>query len=1037
MAILRLFNILDQPETDTDNNCTGVFTFIGCRASGWAAIHCKQKFFTTFVCRSLSNSTMDNTIYSMGSSGLSGNLTCPKGWLFIDMKCLKFIQYTHIEHASCRHAQYTCENEGGRMLSIGTLPQPKRVELVITDLARLIQSFGSSLGLKRHFTVEECAFMISGIPFKYDTNPSEISHIFHLLEMLLSMTVQRPLVLPLFEMSTETCFFLELGYLQSMSQHKSDDIHFKHKVYWGVKAIECHFEIADATTFVCERSPFKFNTNCAAGFFTCDDNTCILSVYVCDDIKDCLNSEDEYGCSKHNYTAHSLSNIKIHHGSRLICATNNSNTLIMYTHVHSLCDGLHTCDILNEDLCSYREVKPIHKVLRYLLNTNHDVPVNDINTEGQAALGFIRDPEHKTLELATRNASSSLLKHTPKGSFAMFPQNVNFSALDELSTHMLPCEEMKTDFAVYDYCIIHNKYPCVYRKYSQICRPVLCVGMFKCRDYGCIRLSSMCDGHVDCPSAEDEYSCFNISCPGLIKCRNENRCIGIEQMCDGVSDCIYSSDDEMTCNKCSVGCTCAGYAMQCDNMKTIIYELVGINHVKSLILKGDISTLYLTKSTYVELVSIDVSYCNIGSVISVIAKNNFRFSNVLHANFSNNYIKMDSFLFDAMFAKLSILDLGNNLFTILVNSSFTNLIEIKILQFDNNPINYITLPIFKKFPHLWILNIKNVYLLTCKLSTQKMHLNYSLHLITDDALFCCYFTSTMHCFTPVVLKCYGFINNLSRRIIIYMLILSACIIVVSNTAIYLYSLVRQGFKNALISVLLNIGFSEILACIYISCILAADWQDVNILYWQTGNICIIIQKILTLALLSNIILRFLAALVLLLKIVYPFKHQCRWLHYIWIVCGSIWFISIVYTLLISIQFFNSHSVFCTHWCQGVNKFLPLKISLSTIDLICVFGLIVCVIMTEKTLKKSMLTASGCQGKKAVRSPARIIFPLAVELCAEAIFRLLGACLILSEFSNQLNIDSFCNGIIYFILPVKSMISMSARHIKQMANKRLV
>ena len=218
----------------------------------------------------------------------------------------------------------------------------------------------------------------------------------------------------------------------------------------------------------------------------------------------------------------------------------------------------------------------------------------------------------------------------------MLLQNANLSLLDELSTHMLPCEEIRTEHTVFDYCIIHNKYPCVYGKHSQICRPVICVGMIKCREYGCIRLSSMCDGHVDCPSAEDEDNCANIFCPGLIKCRNENRCIGIEQMCDGVSDCIYSSDDDMVCNKCFVGCRCVGYALQCDNIKTKIYELVGINHVKSLILKGDISNLYLTKITYVELVSIDVSYCNIESVTSVISKNNVRFSNVLHANFSNN-----------------------------------------------------------------------------------------------------------------------------------------------------------------------------------------------------------------------------------------------------------------------------------------------------------------------------------------------------------------------------------------------------------------
>ena len=72
-----------------------------------------------------------------------------------------------------------------------------------------------------------------------------------------------------------------------------------------------------------------------------------------------------------------------------------------------------------------------------------------------------------------------------------------------LDSFVLHCEESMTFYTVYDYCIIHDKYPCVYGKYSQMCRSFLCVGMFKCREYGCIRLSSMCDGHVDCLSAED------------------------------------------------------------------------------------------------------------------------------------------------------------------------------------------------------------------------------------------------------------------------------------------------------------------------------------------------------------------------------------------------------------------------------------------------------------------------------------------------------------------------------------------------------
>ena len=331
----------------------------------------------------------------------------------------------------------------------------------------MMQFYGSAMYIKCNYTAEEWAIMISGIPFTYDSNPSEIAPIIHPLKMLPFMTVKRPYKLQFFEILTETCFVLEHGYLQSMSQHKSDDIHFKREVHWGLKAIECRFLIRDATVFVCERLPFKFSTTCVTGHFTC-----ILSVYVCDDVNDCLKGEDEYGCLKNNYAAYSLSNMKIHYALYIICARSKNDTLLMYAHVHSLCDGLHRCNFVNEELCSYREVKPIDKSLRYLLNRHHDVPVND-----KAVLGFIRDPKRKTLELARRNtsSSSSLLKHALNGSLDVLHQNTNLGTLNAL---MLPCEEMMTLYTAYDYCIIHNKYPCVYGKYSQICRHVLCTGMF-------------------------------------------------------------------------------------------------------------------------------------------------------------------------------------------------------------------------------------------------------------------------------------------------------------------------------------------------------------------------------------------------------------------------------------------------------------------------------------------------------------------------------------------------------------------------------
>ena len=229
---------------------------------------------------------------------------------------------------------------------------------------------------------------------------------------------------------------------------------------------------------------------------------------------DCLNGEDEYGCPERNYTTQSLSHINMHLDSQIRCLINKNTTLI-YAHVNSLCDGMQTCTIVNEDLCSYRETKPIYKSSRYLLNTDQNVTSTIVQVNFvEAAMVAWHDPEGKTLKLAMRNPSS-LSRNRRKHPFRVLKRSKNWRTLDAL---MLPCKELKTSYTVDDYCIVYNKFPCVYGKYSQICRPVVCVGMFKCREYGCIRLSSMCDGHGDCPSAEDEYNCANITCPGILKC---------------------------------------------------------------------------------------------------------------------------------------------------------------------------------------------------------------------------------------------------------------------------------------------------------------------------------------------------------------------------------------------------------------------------------------------------------------------------------------------------------------------------------------
>ena len=185
MIILRIYDITNQPEFDLNKNCTSAFTFIGCHARGWVAIHCEQKFLTTFVCLNHSKVSAKQMIYNLTSNALTRDLTCPKGWLFIDFECNYFIK----PGRSFQDAHYTCENEGGVLLSTRRLPQLQRVELQITDMARVFQT--TPLARFNQLTADDCAVLMSGVPFKYDSKPSKISHVMHVLNMLHSMTKRK------------------------------------------------------------------------------------------------------------------------------------------------------------------------------------------------------------------------------------------------------------------------------------------------------------------------------------------------------------------------------------------------------------------------------------------------------------------------------------------------------------------------------------------------------------------------------------------------------------------------------------------------------------------------------------------------------------------------------------------------------------------------------------------------------------------------------------------------------------------------------
>ena len=89
------------------------------------------------------------------------------------------------------------------------------------------------------------------------------------------------------------------------------------------------------------------------------------------------------------------------------------------------------------------------------------------------------------------------------------------------------------------------------------CADFVCSSTYKCPRAYCIPFGRICDGNIDCPDGEDEWSCHGLVhlstfCQGLFYCKKENICLSSYQVCNGKIDCHLSGDDEKYCaNKTS------------------------------------------------------------------------------------------------------------------------------------------------------------------------------------------------------------------------------------------------------------------------------------------------------------------------------------------------------------------------------------------------------------------------------------------------------------------------------------------------------
>ena len=133
-----------------------------------------------------------------------------------------------------------------------------------------------------------------------------------------------------------------------------------------------------------------------------------------------------------------------------------------------------------------------------------------------------------------------------------------------------------------------------------------CTNTFPCGDGICVPFYRVCDGILHCVNGADETICNNLSCPGMLKCRNGPQCVHHSNICDGIIHCTHYQDDESMCDllHCPLECICKGHSVKCAKLHAFMPAL-GM-HSKTALRALIISSSYLIPnnslfSTYPDL----------------------------------------------------------------------------------------------------------------------------------------------------------------------------------------------------------------------------------------------------------------------------------------------------------------------------------------------------------------------------------------------------------------------------------------------------
>ena len=315
----------------------------------------------------------------------------------------------------------------------------------------------------------------------------------------------------------------------------------------------------------------------------------------------------------------------------------------------------------------------------------------------------------------------------------------------------------------------------------------------QCPGSYCIPTFMVCNDVPDCPDASDEDGCANLTCVGLLACRDDRLCIHPTQACDGVVHCPMSGDDEMLCGSwwCPNLCICIGHIVYCRDVlpesrsyhfstKGMVFRGAQITasysfsqtpkalHIDLANCTFAHNTLHRVVFKYLQIVQIIIlTFCNLEKI------DRFSFedqSSLLLIDLHGNHIHQLYDMTLSHFVLLMHLQLSNIQIKRIMPFTFNGLMEVRVLNLSRNMISKLHSNTFYGLPMMIVLDIRH---------NQITHIDSNMVLIFDGTVIvtnnvlCCYIDNPYSCISdalskPLFTVCQSiFPNENTRNLYIY------------------------------------------------------------------------------------------------------------------------------------------------------------------------------------------------------------------------------------------------------------------------------